>query len=828
MNIGEIKQKITADKERRASSYRRYPVRFLFMEMNNDTQEEIENLVKSADGELLELSDYIMNKDDGWMTRKRFIQVVNENILPTKDTYVVGFSEMIRFYSNKEIESTVLTLLDIENSNTMEEKYARRRIYFICFSMKSNLYQVLQKSFTRKDLIDPFINSDYEFSGAYREVYFVSNDYAVKIKKNKITTSEGWIGLWRHSKLLDFSSPIWCCSESLYKWYGKASPDNAFQIDEIRNAKEYLQKAFGVMIEFPYLPEEIEHWEQLNTEYSQYCKEYNLQEFAIRKLGINVNSTITLAGKLLISDNTFEKWFIKHYVKAYFSHTFLDKVLDVLKTDSKKEFLIIIWQEGYWIHDLDFLKERIEIIKELNKYADFFAPEKEIQDVILEGIAEELSLELREKGEIRLQILSEQSGRTLSDLRNRLYSYYIRSFKPALTGLSSTEKEFIINLYTNEVIDKAEIKEIYPSFYSYLYGQIENKIQGEEDLKSYLQAYRESKVADADNFFLANYYLNGCASPDKFYAMYYALQCQEEEIKPYQDEADVYILDGVGAEYLPLMADIIRQNGYVIEYCNYARCHLPSITDINRCYLSQIPYKEWFRDFDTKVVHGEVYRTSVNLRKAFDILEIKLKEIVQDAAERRIVITADHGATARARWADAKKKYNFTEADHEGRCCKIKDKNKCQNTADYIVFEDIERPGTPYVLSLNEISLYNKPKYENHGGATIEEVLVPVIVAAPERSAKEISYKVIADKLEVSGLDKKVSFIINPDPEEEVLIIEADMSRHVLKKENGVYWANLISPKEQDVIVVVMKKEYRFHTISIAKKMMKGDDGFDD
>lgn len=88
--------------------------------------------------------------------------------------------------------------------------------------------QVLQNSFARKNLIDPFINSDYELSGEYRQICFVSDEYAQNIKANKITTSVEWIGLWRHSEIVDFSKPIWCCSASLYEWHKKASPDNAY------------------------------------------------------------------------------------------------------------------------------------------------------------------------------------------------------------------------------------------------------------------------------------------------------------------------------------------------------------------------------------------------------------------------------------------------------------------------------------------------------------------------------------------------------------------------------------------------------------------------
>ena len=99
MDIDVIKQKIAEDKDKATSSYRRYPVRFVFLEMSNKTQDEIMDLVKSTDGELLELSDYIMKKDDGWMTKSRFVQIIRDHTSQSKDTYVLGFSELIRFFS---------------------------------------------------------------------------------------------------------------------------------------------------------------------------------------------------------------------------------------------------------------------------------------------------------------------------------------------------------------------------------------------------------------------------------------------------------------------------------------------------------------------------------------------------------------------------------------------------------------------------------------------------------------------------------------------------------------------------------------------------------
>lgn len=830
MDVGALKQKISEDKEKSTSSYRRYPVRFLFMEMNNDTQDEIEDLVKSFDGELLELSDYIMKKDDGWMTKSRFVQIIKSYASSTKDTFVVGFSELIRFFSKKEIESTILSLFDIENSNIMDLKSAQRRIYFICFSMVDNVQKVLQNCFARRELINPFINSDYEMSGEYREICFVSNDYADNIPKNKITTSVEWIGLWRHAEIIDFSVPIWCCSESLFQWHRKAAPDNAFQIDVVTNTKDYLQKAYSLDVDIPYESHDAANWNKLRDEYVKNAPGKSITEFVSYSLGVDAKSTCALAGKIFTIDSAYERWLIKGYVRSYLSNTFLAKILKVLKNSSKKEFLIIIWQQGYWINDTSLLQERIEVIKELNKYAGSIPPEKEIQEVIYDGVKKELSLEISfdDKNGLRLMEISMSTGMELEDLKAKLLSYYLKIFKPAFTGLSNTEKEFVINLYANGILDKTEVRTVYPALHMYLFSQVENRILEKDEWKFYLQAYRKSKVADADSPYLQRYYGDGCANAANLYSMYYAIQRQETAIAPYIDNSDIYILDGVGAEYLPLMVELLKKNGYDTKLCDYATCHLPSITDVNKAYLSAVPYREWFLDFDRKVIHGDFYRTTTNLRKAFDILQDKIKDITIESAGKRIVITADHGATARAHWTDSKKKYNFNGSDHEGRCCKVASRSDYEDTVDYIIYEDEIKPGTPYVIALNDQSLYNRPRYESHGGATIEEVLVPVIVAVPHGDVSGITYKILDDKLEVSGLDKMVSFVILPDPDEESYVVEEDGTRHVLKKNGTTYSAKLQSGKEQNIVVAVADKEYPFTTKSRSKKNMEGDDGFDD
>ena len=254
---------------------------------------------------------------------------------------------------------------------------------------------------------------------------------------------------------------------------------------------------------------------------------------------------------------------------------------------------------------------------------------------------------------------------------------------------------------------------------------------------------------------------------------------------------------------------------------------MPSITEVNKAYLSRLSLKKWFVDFDRDVIHGEFYHTTLNLRKAFDILERIVNEITTESYGRRIIITADHGATARARWVDTKKKYDYSQSDHEGRCYKLASKVGFENNDDYIVYEDEITPGVAYLISLNETSLFNRPKYEDHGGATLEEILVPVIVAVPRSRKPKKSYKVLDDKMCVSGLDKLVRFVIQPEPEK-ASVIEADGTEHVLKRNGLFFEAELLSGKVQEIIIQIEDKQFKFMTDNAARKNMEGDDGFDD
>ena len=135
--------------------------------------------------------------------------------------------------------------------------------------------------------------------------------------------------------------------------------------------------------------------------------------------------------------------------------------------------------------------------------------------------------------------------------------------------------------------------------------------------------------------------------------------------------------------------------------------------------------------------------------------------------------------------------------------------------------------GNEWVLALNQQSLNNNSKYAVHGGATLEEVLVPVIIAHKGKTQLK-TFSVCAMNLSVSGLHREVEFKINPLPSDEKVILKAKDGTNIeliYREETKTWFGKLKRGIEQDIEVSVGGKNYKFRTIPPTKM---GDDLFDD
>ena len=285
----------------------------------------------------------------------------------------------------------------------------------------------------------------------------------------------------------------------------------------------------------------------------------------------------------------------------------------------------------------------------------------------------------------------------------------------------------------------------------------------------------------------------------------------------------VYVLDGVGAEFMGYILKLLELKDYWAEFSSYTKCHLPSVTSIAKEFYP--PDYEWIEDYDSKVIHGGTYYHVQNMESSLSEIRAMIDRIIDNDEDGFFAITADHGSTVGHKIQKRDKSYQFDQSEHDGRCYYNKDRQRIEPSEDYIIYDD--EAGRQWVIALNQQSLYNNSKYAVHGGATPEEVLVPVIIVHKVKRAVK-HYRVMAVNLKVSGLNRKIEVKIHPVPRDVRVVLKGKDGTDVEMKWNGdgnVWTGELRRGIEQDIEIVVDSQVSKFRTIPQTRM---GDDLFDD
>jgi len=155
-----------------------------------------------------------------------------------------------------------------------------------------------------------------------------------------------------------------------------------------------------------------------------------------------------------------------------------------------------------------------------------------------------------------------------------------------------------------------------------------------------------------------------------------------------------------------------------------------------------------------------------------------------------LLITGDHGFTvfATSQYCGYKR-YNYDFSEHGGRCAKIEYKSDYQANDDHFVYENDNKEC--FLIPLKYVSLNKIPLGESHGGATPEEVLVPVIILSKEKGKIEYNIKIINYKLKIK--DPQFKMKVFPKPKHKI----------ILKINNKTY--NMEFNKDGDIYIVNLK-----------------------
>lgn len=296
-----------------------------------------------------------------------------------------------------------------------------------------------------------------------------------------------------------------------------------------------------------------------------------------------------------------------------------------------------------------------------------------------------------------------------------------------LTDNTLVEKEEIIADIAQHGVPN-ELESIYPALALYLKKYHFKGDALAELLTSYFDEYKRQKLANA----LSNDFLSQvdqlAISRD-----YNRLRTRDELISSIdKDSSYLCWVDALGVEYLSFIVELAHKKGLAVSV-NVGRSEIPTITSINRKFYDAWPEenRRKVEDLDdTKHKEKGGYKFgpnnqyAIHLAKELDIISGVIDEAATMLGLRqydRYVIASDHGASRLAVLRKKEEKYDTdTQGEHSGRCCKL--------FSNYDLPFATEENGYVVLADYGRFKGSRAANVEVHGGASLEEVVVPVIV----------------------------------------------------------------------------------------------------
>lgn len=211
------------------------------------------------------------------------------------------------------------------------------------------------------------------------------------------------------------------------------------------------------------------------------------------------------------------------------------------------------------------------------------------------------------------------------------------------------------------------------------------------------------------------------------------------------DKKDVrpYFFDALGVEFLAFIES--RAKIYKMQFeCFVGHCNLPSITSKNKEFYDAFPEGSIRKEegLDELKHQGTKYdfQFTTEPLHIFDELALldrdlkKMGSILAMGKCQKIVILSDHGASRLAvTYRSENKKLELSESGkHSGRCCPA-DKDP---GIEFATFED----GFAVLANYERFKGSRKADVETHGGASLEEAVVPIIVLTLKPKEQQVFF----------------------------------------------------------------------------------------
>ncbi len=273
------------------------------------------------------------------------------------------------------------------------------------------------------------------------------------------------------------------------------------------------------------------------------------------------------------------------------------------------------------------------------------------------------------------------------------------------------------------------VKDVYPEVAAYMNADIAYE---DETVEAYFKEYRELKMTG--RLTQAFYIKAGQAVHPS------SIQYRDALVQRHasDNKCALLVVDAMGAEWMPMLVTLARQQNIGVNSIAIGEAHLPTSTVFNKIYWPDVERRlQDIKRFDNIAHNGaeahEARRAEENLAAALNVIGSEVLPRVEEGLVRfeRVLVTADHGSSRLAVLAwHSEPRFARTLTCEAG--VEISDWRYRSRTTQSECPSELEETldGKHWV-----VRGYNRlPKkgggqgFELHGGATLEERLVPVVV----------------------------------------------------------------------------------------------------
>lgn len=707
-----------------ASHRNRYPIRFIlfdnFADFNDFVNERPDGIFTFSLNKIVD-PDY----PDISPTFTELSTKIREFIKfqPASDYIIYPFSEMTRFYPSAEFQSLVKTIKAI--NPPAEGQRDHLRIYIPIVGMQGKMSAFMEDNHTYV-----WEYKSPNESGIYNLILSKGTTYGISSLEQNFSIVHNlcqWLQLWEKGD--NVKPNIICTSPTIFTCANNAQPDNAFHYTECTNAFEFLTKGLGLDFDgIRYNDDEAGYWEQLAAIID--ADHFDCQQFINERFDSNsLHSSADFIKTWFECETDFDRWLLAiYFLKVSEGKGYIGRVLADCANLSSAELFSVIATKIFDTNPTDNdVRERNLALKEAQRH------NVKLTDYAEKKVCAKLSAMLC--GEPQVEYVA----------------------KRLITSLTDGERRLIIELLGRGVIDRKDIEKTFPQLFNYTAPLSVQLPQNSQWISQYCDAYRLAKIQNNAQAALP-LLLEKNANSATFRQWFDQIKTVKTILHNRTDIDIIYWIDGLGIDWIPFITAIIQKHSRENVYLNeiyIARAILPTTTSVNKAKLLELVADGNLKKIGDLDSFAHQYKAPYPqyLIEEMNIVEEAISNILAQYNGKKIAFVSDHGMSYLAQYGKGLSLAGV-ESNHEGRVATCTSANAVSDSK-YVILEDGK---TLCALTYNSLTAKTPQGHGAHGGATPEEVLVPIIIVSNQPNPCTYSVDII-DK-DVQGNNPVVRFNI--------------------------------------------------------------------